>query len=200
MVSDSKRIDRYTSDLSQFSERKSFAFIQNSGRDASIAHLLVCSSPSAIAFLVIAIVVDSIKAKSWRTFTHVSNECLERIKPFFRHTDATTSVMSVLLVIGVGAAILSKCPSPVFLATPTAVLESSLVHQLAIQASATPGAAFSKILAFDGFIDTTITNASPVVTARVVSIDNSQASKALPGKINQFKVSLSHDASIRRCG
>lgn len=62
----------------------------------AVSSLFRCCRPSAVARLVISIVVDAVERMSQRTWTHVAQKRSKRLSPLFTHRDAASTVIRPL--------------------------------------------------------------------------------------------------------
>lgn len=61
--------------------------------------------PSAVAGLVVAVIIDAVKLKAWWTVSHISVKVLERLAPSIAYRNTSSSVVLPIRPIGVCAAL-----------------------------------------------------------------------------------------------
>jgi hypothetical protein len=79
--------------FTQFDQTTGYATDRKDSVAAPIPSLLIRCGPLAIAGFIALVVVDSIKACSWRTGPHVSNELFERSSPLRADSYAATTII-----------------------------------------------------------------------------------------------------------
>ncbi len=95
---------------------------------ASITSLLFAGDPSAVRWLVIPAVVDSVKFMLWRgARTHVGVECNERIPPPFADRDPSAAIEAKCLMVRVGATFQHPAPNPELGGLPHSVNAESTI-------------------------------------------------------------------------
>lgn len=108
---------------------------------ASRLPLLNRRSPSAVAWFVVAVWIDSIKSCSRRATSHVIKKGGERFGPFGAHRYSATAVGAVFIIGWVEASPFSVSPSAMLwgflIAYGVTMLERSLAGHLFLKASAT---------------------------------------------------------------
>lgn len=120
-----------------FSQTERFTLMSNQNRVSSVGHLLPMRSPSAVARLIVSVIVNSVeRVIRSRLLTHVFKECCEGILPAIAHGDAATSVMFVGLLRWVKASIFGTHPATELAAFPQSVLGVAFNDSIDIQASA----------------------------------------------------------------
>ena len=77
---------------------------------ASIVGLLARSGPAAVAWFVVAVVVDALERQSIWTPAHVCNEARERVPPFLADRDTASAVVVERLRAWVGATLNHRLP------------------------------------------------------------------------------------------
>lgn len=95
------------------------AFLAGQSR---VRHLLLACRPAHVARLVVAIVLDAIQRQVGRwTPTDVSQKRFETVTPLFAYGDATASVVAILGVVGVVAALQHRSPQNMLSASAQAM-------------------------------------------------------------------------------
>jgi hypothetical protein len=79
----------------------------------AIVCLFFSRSPAAVAWFIIAIVIDTVKAKIWRWFAHVGVKILEVIYPAFADGNSSAAVPNVSRIIRVQTAIFHPFPGTI---------------------------------------------------------------------------------------
>jgi len=77
-----------------------------------VSHLCCTGNPAAIAFAIISVVVDAIKCRSFRPFSHVLEKII-KLQPSLAHANPTASVLLVVFVIFVVASLKHSCPNAI---------------------------------------------------------------------------------------
>ncbi len=101
-----------------------------------IARLLARCRPAYIARLVAALIVDTIKRRSFRTRPDVRQEHDEVITPLRRHPDSSPTVEGVISVARILATLLHCAPRPIFSRACRAVREFLRSRRLSTKAAA----------------------------------------------------------------
>jgi hypothetical protein len=81
-----------------------------SGSRPPIGHLHSARCPSAVAGLVIAVVVDSVQGGPWRTLPHIFVEGQEGLVPSLAYFDSTPAVILVCAMVWIAASIAHRFP------------------------------------------------------------------------------------------
>jgi hypothetical protein len=80
-----------------------------------IVSLFLWCSPFAIAWLIIAVVIYSMDAVSFRgSASHVSKKVQIRIEPTLANLDSASTIVRILKIIPVSASVLNVCPASIF--------------------------------------------------------------------------------------
>ncbi len=170
-------------------------------RTTSIVHLLLTSCPSAITWRVVAIVVDTVKAGSRRTRSHIFVKCHEVAAPRLFHPDTSSAIASICLVLCVVAPIFSTAPRTILHrreigtevpATVPVFMSPRRSCILTQQATATLNGCVSQVAAPDYCFFSALTQtdphrgSKPAVTFR--PSDNSQTVDNLPDHVNRSHI------------
>lgn len=152
--------------------------------------------PSAIAGLVVPVIVDSVYGMPDRARTHVAQEGGEVCTPFRAHGDAARAVVSVGTLAGVVATRLRGGPGAVFARLAEAMLEPPGPSGFGKKASATPDGSAPEVWANDGLFLAALAPAQPcreATESRFVrrATDHRQAPECHPGQVLQHAASLS---------
>jgi hypothetical protein len=159
-------------------------------------YLIVTGSPSAITWLVTAVVVDPLDRHLRRRFTHVLKEGFKAISPAVAHFDAACAVVHEVLAFGVVAAGLNGTPNHVeprlrpFKRMPVYALAGmavrSLIPSFGLSTSTTDGMAVVEVANLDDGHRSAIALAQPTrlaAFAHLKKTKNGQATEALTGDI-----------------
>lgn len=144
--------------------------------------------PSAVAGLVVAIVVDAIKRVAFWARPHIRKERAEVALPPRAHCDAASAVVWECDVSGREAARLSRFPRPELsgFGAAEAVFSEGLRHSLSVIARATDSPAANKRVRLNAGGVPAFTSAQPLHPSAWggVSIDDSQPPERLSGEVS----------------
>jgi len=130
----------------------------------SIVSLLFRCRPFAIAGFIVAVIVDAVNAKSFRSIAHVIVEVLERIKPPIANLNAPASVSRIILALSGNASLLHSKPDIVdggARLSMGGICYISFCRGLGFKTPARFSATSSeRVSSYDG-IASTVTNAQP---------------------------------------
>lgn len=155
----------------------------------TIPSLPFASSPHAILWRVIAVIVDAFNRQiaSW-AFAHVSKEVLKCV-PAFAYFNAASSISMKILDMRIAATLAHRPPNRVFRRVTSAVSAKSIRTDLAVQTAARLRVPGTEGIAKDGWCVTTCASAKPrdlsAVHAPAAFTDNSQSSEGLASQINK---------------
>lgn len=112
---DTDRHWRKTYDLRPFGKTEGFAIMGESMIVPFVPSLFLVRCPTAIAWLIIPVVVDPVDVVVTRGLgAHIGEEFIERIHPLFADLDSPSPVQMVADVIPVGASGSDAEPCPIF--------------------------------------------------------------------------------------
>lgn len=153
-----------------------------------IAILLRTRGPSAIAGLIVAVVVDSIKRAAHWPLAHVREKCLETVSPSLAHTDASAAVVWITDSRRIKATTLGRVPRAMGsrgLAVATVPVLELHTGQLYCDsdASATNSVARNKVRSPDGGFFATLADADP----STISIPKMLRRDAHDGQFPEYK-------------
>jgi hypothetical protein len=105
----------YASAFGPLNKRLRDAVVGVKVRLPAVADLGAVLDPTAIARLIVAVIVDPVnRVLGTGAFSHVGAERLERVTPAVTHLDATTAIIREVVGLRIGAAINHLAPNPVF--------------------------------------------------------------------------------------
>ena len=104
-----------------------FSIVREQACGASVLTLLGWRLPSAIAWFVIAIIINTTNTVTWtRWIAHVLKKRFERLSPSIAHFDATLSILGIVGIAGVVASLLNALPATVNFCATLAVARNVL--------------------------------------------------------------------------
>jgi predicted TIM-barrel fold metal-dependent hydrolase len=173
---------------------------------APVVVRLLNGRPSAIAQLVVAVVVDAVEQHAWWWFAHVFKERLESIAPAVTDRDAPTAVFAELRVFRIGAALLHRGPTLVGGSAAPPMRASEGAKLFAVEAFATEDVPAEEGVAANDLLRPAIAQAVPhgaPVPVHVGKADNRQSSETLTSDISEcghggFSVKLLCQEAARR--
>ena len=116
---------------------------------ARVGHLLMRCRPSAIAWGIWAIVVDSIECFARRARPHISNKTSETVGPLFRHVDTSRAVFVIAWIYWIVASAFRLQPTTILSGLALSVRRQTSGFSFGIEAPATFSLTLSDI-AFKG--------------------------------------------------
>jgi hypothetical protein len=125
--------------------RMAFAIDGNYMVGSSVIALLAFSGPPAISGLVVAIVIDAIKRRTFRSRPHVAQECREIIAPLIVHGDPPSAVQRIYREPIVETSHFGGCPRTILRAVALAVAVVALCGHCGDAATAASRVAAAQI-------------------------------------------------------
>jgi hypothetical protein len=167
-------------------------FISASFEWASILNLLRTGRPSAIRWLIIAIIIDAIYRQFWtRTPAHISQE-IAKIFPSFTNTDSSASPVSPFRILGIRAALNHSSPNIIFCGSFFPSIFSMLEIPISMMTATTAGSSASifsrEIIAKKHFFYSAVASAKPSRATFAdfrCSANNQEPVKSLARPINK---------------
>lgn len=159
-------------------------------RKTTIRSLFPACSPSAIARLIVAVIVNALKGmlRRW-LWPHVGQEILKRVAPMFANRNTTSAVAGISLVTGVEATLLHITPDLIFARARLPVcgekLDSALNDAFALETTAALRLAASERATAHNQLSAAIATAIPagVVGAGGMNADHSQTAVAVSSPV-----------------
>lgn len=206
MKSATQSIDRDSSNFRPFSKATNSAHVFNLGSDSGIPHLLSAGRPSTVIAFIVAVIVNAVKLAAFWAHPHVAKEAIKRVKPLIGHLYSPASVMPVLLMFWIRAAIFGKRPRPILFRSPHAMFIPMFGKSQSAYAPTTNLESITNALSLNALRCSTVTLANPVTIRRsagIVVSDYKQFSEAFScqvldatRKCSRFFVS--HEPPLRR--
>lgn len=184
--------DRIWSDvesLRPLALRETFSFPFDPDRAAPVYGLLFSCCPSAVFFLVGAVVVDAVQRLTTWGFTHIGQKLLKVVDPRWRDGDTAATVVGKRLRARIQTAIFHLDPRGIF-PRITATVGDLALPKLNAKAAAGAGIAFTQIMtADDGFLAAFATATPPSDTFGPCrsgrAFNDEQTSERVVGKIHR---------------
>lgn len=148
----------------------------------SIRRLLVMCRPSAIAWLVVAVVVDSVNRVAWGPSSHISEEVFELL-PSLAHFDAASAVILVFMVFHILATRNHSQPNVVLRGARHSVDREASKGSLGTQTSAASTLPHDYMIAPCLCGVAAITGKQPVLVS--CALDRNKSAEALTGDVLQ---------------
>lgn len=148
--------------------------------------LLLGRGPSAIAWFVVAIVVDAVKGHAGWSWSHVGKEVLKR-SPRRRNRYASPPVVGPLLVMGVATALQHRPPRVPLGCPGLHVRAAQRADALALEAAATSRLPSTQFGCIDHNLIATSAITSPPYAPMLITPDvlnNEEPSEALSSQVN----------------
>lgn len=140
-----------------------FTVKRNSDCALLILRLIFGCFPLAIAWFVIAVIIDAIKRMVYGCFSHICEKLLKVITPLIADCDAATSVTVEMSGFRVIAAIFHAAPCVVgFVASRHAMRSSACSGYLCLETPAAITVSGSQIISRDGSDSAALTLANPL--------------------------------------
>jgi len=172
------------------------AFVFDYAVVSFVACLRGAIRPSAIARLVVAVVVDAVNfGVRERTLPHIGQELSKRIMPCIANVDAAPSIVLVVFVVLFAAPRPHEAPYAILRRPGHAVCSVDVAGGLQFQASATAGVAFAKRPSGYGSCFAAIANALPECFTIVVAPNTTHDREASESLTGQFRGGGFHRSS-----
>lgn len=168
----------------------------------SVVNLLIRRSPSHVARLVVAVIVDAVNAIFRpRSFADIFKKCLKGVFPAIAHRNPTPSVILVGFLVLVVASSLDSKPSDMHGGMRASVPQFPCTLPFACKAAATNADTFFQIASFDGAGNTTVAFADPSSRANADEFDYCPPTESLSGEVLKSptttgSLGISHDVTL----